>query len=149
MSITRGTDKEVMAHTYNGLLLSHKKEQTCGICKDVGRPRDCHKSEVSQKEKNVISLICGIQKNGTDECIFRAERKSQIQRTNVWTRRETGGWGGMNWAVGIDTAMDTVYTLPCTQQETNETLLHSTGDWTQLCGDVNGKEIQGKGIYYP
>ena len=38
-------------------------------------------SEVSQKEKNkyrIISLICGIQKNGTDELIGKAEIESQM-----------------------------------------------------------------------
>ena len=53
-------------------------------------------SEVSQKEKNkyhIISLICGIQKNGRDELICKAEIESQMQRTNLWLpRREAGGW---------------------------------------------------------
>ena len=38
-------------------------------------------SEVSQKEKNkyhVISLICGILKNGTDELICKAETETQM-----------------------------------------------------------------------
>ena len=37
-------------------------------------------SEVSQKEKNkyrIISLICGIQKNGRDDLICKAEVESQ------------------------------------------------------------------------
>ena len=33
---------EDVAHTYNGLLLSHKKEQNRAIFRDVGEPRDCH-----------------------------------------------------------------------------------------------------------
>ena len=44
-------------------------------------------SEVSQKEKNkyhIILLTCGIQKNGTDELICKAEIESQMQRTNLW-----------------------------------------------------------------
>ena len=64
---------------YNGILLGHKKEQNCAICKDVGRPRDCHKSEVRQKETNVILLLSRIQEYGTDERILRAERESQIE----------------------------------------------------------------------
>ena len=38
-------------------------------------------SKVSQKEKNkyhIILLICGIQKNGTDELIGKAETESQM-----------------------------------------------------------------------
>ena len=51
-------------------------------------------SEVSQKEKNkfrIILLICGIQKNGRDELICKAEIESQMQRTNLWLPREKGG----------------------------------------------------------
>ena len=29
-------------HTHNGILLSHKKEQNCAICRDIDRPRNCH-----------------------------------------------------------------------------------------------------------
>ena len=35
--------KEDMIHIYNGILLSHKKEGNCVICRDVGGPRDCHR----------------------------------------------------------------------------------------------------------
>ena len=48
-------------------------------------------SQASQKEKNkfhIISLVCGIWKNGTDELICKAEIESQIQRTNLWTPKE-------------------------------------------------------------
>ena len=50
-------------------------------------------SEVSQKEKNkyrMISLICGIQKNGTDDLICKAEIETQMQRTNLWIPRGEG-----------------------------------------------------------
>ena len=45
-------------------------------------------SEVSQKEKNkyhILMHVCGIQKNGTDELVCKAEIETQMQRTNVWT----------------------------------------------------------------
>ena len=65
-------------------------------------------SEVNQKEKNkyhVLTHICGIQKNGTDEPVCKAEIETQMQRTNLWAPRgECGvGWGGggMNWETGI------------------------------------------------
>ena len=51
-------------------------------------------SEVSQKEKDkyrITSLICGIQKNDTDELICKAEIESQMQKTNLWLPRD-GGW---------------------------------------------------------
>ena len=54
-------------------------------------------SEVSQKEKNkyrILTHICGIQKNGTDEPICKAEIKTQTQRTNkhMDTKGERGQW---------------------------------------------------------
>ena len=48
-------------------------------------------SEVSQKEKHkhrILTHIYGIQKDGTDELIFRAAMEKQTQRTDLWTRWE-------------------------------------------------------------
>ena len=42
MSVNRETDKEDVAHLYNGILLSHKEEQHYAICRDVDGARDCH-----------------------------------------------------------------------------------------------------------
>ena len=39
MSINRGLDKEGAVHLYNGILLSHKKEQNRIICRDVDGPK--------------------------------------------------------------------------------------------------------------
>ena len=69
-------------------------------------------SKVSQKEKNkycLISLICGIQKNGTDELVCKAEIESQMQRTNMVTKGDRRD--GTNWEIGIDT-----YALLCIKQ---------------------------------
>ena len=52
-------------------------------------------SEVSQKEKDnqrIISLICGIQINGSDELICKVEIESQMQKTNLWLPRGEAGW---------------------------------------------------------
>ena len=55
-------------------------------------------SEVSQKEKNkyhiLLTHICGIQENGTDEPVCNAEIETQVQRTNVWAPRGERGGGG-------------------------------------------------------
>ena len=79
-------------------------------------------SEVGQKEKNkyqILTHICGIQKNGTDETVSKAEIETQMQRTNIWTPRgesgKGGGGGGMNWEIGID-----MYTLICIKQISNK-----------------------------
>ena len=45
-------------------------------------------SEVSQKEKDkyhALTHIYGIQKNGTEEFIYRATVKKQTQRIDLWT----------------------------------------------------------------
>ena len=42
--------KEDVAHTYDGVLLSHKKEQNSVICRDVDWSRDCH-TEWSKSEE--------------------------------------------------------------------------------------------------
>ena len=45
-------------------------------------------SELSYKEKNkycILTHLCGIQKNGTDEPICNTETETLTQRTNVWT----------------------------------------------------------------
>ena len=82
-------------------------------------------SEVSQKEKNkycILTNICGIQKNCTDEPVCKAEIETQKQRTNVWTPRGESGHssgGGMNWEIGID-----IYTLICIKQITNKDMLY-------------------------
>ena len=39
MSIDRGMDKDDVAHVYNGILLSQKKEWNCATCRDVDGPR--------------------------------------------------------------------------------------------------------------
>ena len=52
-------------------------------------------SEVSQKEKNkyrVLTHVCGIQKNGTDEPTFRVGIEMQMQETDVWTHGGCGVW---------------------------------------------------------
>ena len=52
-------------------------------------------SEVSQKEKNkyrILTHIFGIQKNGIDDLICKAEIETQTQGTNVWIPRGKEGW---------------------------------------------------------
>ena len=72
MSINRGMDKEDIVHIYNGILLSHEKEQNNPICCNL---EILILSEVSQTEKDkyMISLICGILKKATNELIYKAE----------------------------------------------------------------------------
>ena len=42
MSIKRSMDKEDVVHVYNGILLSHEKEQNNAICSNTDATRDYH-----------------------------------------------------------------------------------------------------------
>ena len=60
MSIDREVDNEDVVYMYNGMLLSHEKEWNNGICRDVGRSRDCH-TEWSkwEREKQMPYFLSG------------------------------------------------------------------------------------------
>ena len=63
MSINRQMDKEEVVHIYNGILLSHKKNEIMPFVATWMELQIIILSEVSQKEKDkyhMISLICGI-----------------------------------------------------------------------------------------
>ena len=49
-----------MVHIYNGILLSHKKEQNNAICSNMDGPRDYHTKSSKSDKYHMISLICGI-----------------------------------------------------------------------------------------
>ena len=143
MSINGGMDKEDVVHIYNGILLSHRKERNSAICRHVNRPRDCHteRSKSEREKYRIISLICGIQKNGTDEQLQSRNRDTDVENKLMYTK---GGRGsGMNWEIGIY-----IYTLVCIKQITNENLLYSTGNSTQ-CSVVTkmGRKSKKQGIY--
>ena len=56
-------------------------------------------NEVSQKEKDkycILTHIYGIQKNGTEEFIYRAAIEKQIQKTDLWTWGEGEMYGKSN-----------------------------------------------------
>ena len=62
-------------------------------------------SEVSQTEKDkyVISFICGILKNDAKELIYETETDSQSLKTNLWLPKgKHGGGGGTNQEFGIN-----------------------------------------------
>ena len=62
-------------------------------------------SEVSQKEEDkyrVLMHIYGIQKNGTEEFIYRATMQKQTQRIDIWTWGE-GGEGEMYGKSNMET----------------------------------------------
>ena len=57
MSINGGMHKEDVEHIYNGILLSHKREQNWLICRDMSGSRDCHTEwSKSEREKQISYL---------------------------------------------------------------------------------------------
>ena len=62
MPIDRGMDKEVVVHIYNGMLLSHKKNEIGSFVETWMDLETVIQSEVSQKEKNkyhILMHVCG------------------------------------------------------------------------------------------
>ena len=85
MSTDRGIGKEDVVHVYNGILLSHEKEQNNAICSNMDGPRD-YQTQWSKSEKdkyNMISFICRVWKNDTNELIHKTETHSQTSKTNL------------------------------------------------------------------
>ena len=49
----------------------------------------------------MISLICGIFKNDTNELIYKTEIDSQTQKTNLWLQKGRGGQEGQIRSMGL------------------------------------------------
>ena len=103
MSTDRETDKEDVVHIYNGILLSHKKEQNNAICSNMDGPRDYHtmwsKSDRERQISYDITYMWNLIKN-TNELIHKTETDSQILKSNLWYKRgnvrgsdKLGDWG--------------------------------------------------------
>ena len=61
MSMNRGMDKEDVVHIYNGILLSHKKNEIGSFVEMWMDLESVIQSEVNQKEKNkchILMYIC-------------------------------------------------------------------------------------------
>ena len=71
-----------MVHIYNGILLSHKKEQNNVICSDMDGPRDYHTGwSKSDRERQIpydIAYMWNLKNNATNELIYQTEIESQV-----------------------------------------------------------------------
>ena len=80
MSINKGMDKEDVVQIYNGILLSHKKEQNNAICSNMDGPRDYHtKWSKSERERQIpygITYMWNL-KYDTNELTYEMETDSQ------------------------------------------------------------------------
>ena len=100
-----------MVHIYNGILLSHKKERNCVICRDVDGPRDCHtewsKSEREKQIPYINAYMWNLEKWYRWSYLQSRNRDTDVENKPMDAKGEGGG-GGMNWEIGID-----IYTLLC------------------------------------
>ena len=74
MFIKRWTDKDDVVYMYNGILLSHKKEQNNAICSNMDGPRDYHtKWSQSERERKIPYDITYMQnlKYDTNEFVYK------------------------------------------------------------------------------
>ena len=87
MSIDRRLDKAVV-HLHNGILPSHKRNIFESVLMKWMNLEPVIQSEVSQKEKDkyhILTYKYRIQKNGTEEFIYRASLEKQTQRIDLQT----------------------------------------------------------------
>ena len=93
-----------MVHIYDGLFLSHKKEQIWGSSSVVDEPRACYTQwSKSGREKQILNIngyICNIERC-TDETLQGSSRDTGIENRLVDTVGEVQG--GMNWESSIET----------------------------------------------
>ena len=96
-----------MVDIYNGILLSHKKEWNCAICKDMEGLRDCHTEwSKSEGKKQVLHNIAYLEKWDRWTYLQSRNRDPYVENKSMDTKGERGR--GMNWEIGID-----IYTLLC------------------------------------
>ena len=98
-------------------------------------------SEVNQRETqyHILTHVCGIQKNGTDELIFRAGK--EMKRTDMWT------WGEGGRELGADIC------IPRVKQIASDNLLLVQAAPPVPCADLDGwdggrvgKKVKREGI---
>ena len=104
MSSNRGMDKEDVVYLYNGLLLSHKKEQNYAICRDVNGPRVYHtewgKSEREKQLSDIKAYIWSIQKLCRWTYLKSRNRYADVEIKSINSKQ--GGGSRMNWEIETD-----------------------------------------------
>ena len=55
-------DKEDVVHIYNGILLSHKKEQNNAICSNMDGPRNYHTKSDSKRQTYDVTYMWRLKK---------------------------------------------------------------------------------------
>ena len=93
MSIGRQMHTEAVVHIYNGILLSYKQNTFESVLVRQMNLQPITQSEVSQKEKDkyhILTHIYRIQKNGTNEPMYRAAKEALKEQTFGLSLRRRG-----------------------------------------------------------
>ena len=109
MPIDRRMDKAEVVHIYNGILLSHEKEQKWVICRDVDEPRNCHTEwSKSEREKQILYLhtyayMWTLEKWYRWTGLQGRDRDTDVENKRMDTKGgKLGGGGEMSWEIGVD-----------------------------------------------
>ena len=95
-----------MAHIYNGILLSHKKELNCAIYRDMDGPRDCHTEwSKSEREKQIpynIAYMWNLEKWYRWTYLQSRNRDTDVENKRMDTKEGRGQWdelGDWDWHI--------------------------------------------------
>ena len=84
-------DTEDVVYIYNGVFLSHRKEENDTICSNIDEPRDYHANWNKPAREIQISYDITYmwdQKNDTNELIYKAdtgfENKFMVTKVETW-----------------------------------------------------------------
>ena len=84
---------------YNGILLSHKKEQNWVICRDMDGDRDCHtewnKSEREKQISYIDAYLWNLEKRYRWTGLQDRNRDTDVENKRMHTKQGKRGWNEM------------------------------------------------------
>ena len=103
MSIDRWTDKEVVVHIHNGILLSHKKEHIWVRSDEVDEPRTYTEWSESERERQILYSNTYIWDLGEWFWRIKGQQWRNRHREQTYGHGERGGEGEMYGKSNMET----------------------------------------------